>query len=105
MVKHPSVLICEMMESYLEYLRTQQKFAPNSSTRRALERVCDDFIDYIFDVMGFPVQSPEFDRDFLLDTTLINPSSRNHHEDVDDYLEYLYQAQKKLEQERPYLFQ
>ena len=105
MVKHPSVLVHDMMNSYLEYLNTQDKFASNSSTYRAIERVCDDFIDYIFDVMGFPVQSPEFDRDFLFDTTLINPSSHNHHEDVDDYLEYLYQARTELEQERPDLFQ
>lgn len=104
MVKHPSVLVHNMMDSYLEYLKTQEKLAPMSTARRTLERVSDDFIDYIFDVMGFPVQSPEFDRDFLFDTTLINSSSQNHHEDVDDYLEYLYQVRTNLERERPDLF-
>lgn len=104
MVKHTSVLIKDMMESYLDYLKTQEKFAPNSSTRRALERVCDDFIDYIFDVMGFPVQSPEFDRDYLFDSSLINPASSNRHAGVDDYLNYLCQVRKTLEQERPDLF-
>lgn len=105
MVKHPSVLVHDMLDTYLEYLRTQEKFAPMSSVRRTLERVCDDFIDYVFDVMGFPVQSPGFDRDYLFDTTLINPTSQNQHKDIDDYLEYLYQARTKLEQERPDLFQ
>lgn len=104
MVKHPSVLVHDMMDSYLNYLKTQEKLASMSTARRTLERVSDDFIDYIFDVMGFPVQSPEFDRDFLFDTTLINPSSQNHHEDVDDYLEYLYQIRTNIERERPDLF-
>lgn len=104
MVKHRSVLIHEMIDTYLEYLMTQDKFAPNSSTRRCLEKVCDDFGDYIFDVMGFPVQSPEFDRDFLYDSSLINPASANHHVDTDDYLAYLYEMRRMLEQERPDLF-
>lgn len=105
MVKHSSVLIHEMIDTYLEYLHTQEKFAPNSSTRRCLEKVCDDFGDYIFDVMGFPVQSPEFDRDFLYDSSLINRASANHHDDTDDYLDYLYEQRLKIEKERPDLFQ
>ena len=105
MVKHTSVLIHEMMDTYLEYLRTQEKFAPNSHTRRCLEKVCDDFGDYIFDVMGFPMQSPEFDRDCLYDSSLINPASANLHADTDDYLAYLYEKRQILEKERPDLFQ
>lgn len=105
MVKHPSVLVHDMMDSYIEYVKAQEKYAPMSAARRILRRVSDELIDYVFDIMGFPLQSPEFDRDFLFDTTLVNPSSQNHHEDVDDYLEYLYQARKDLVQERPDLFQ
>lgn len=105
MVKHASVLIHEMMDTYLEYIRTQEKFAPLSSTRRCLEKVCDDFADYIFDVMGFPVQSPDFDRDFLYNSSLIDPANGNQHADVDEYLDYLYEQRQTLVRERPDLFQ
>lgn len=82
-----------------------KKYAPMSSTHRTLEYVCDELIDYIFDIIGFPMQSPEFDRDYLFDTDLLNPESANHHPEVEDYLEFLYSEMMKLREERPDLFQ
>lgn len=104
MVKDTSVLANDMLESYFMYRNTMKEYAPLSSTYRTLEYVTDELIDYIFDIIGIPMQSPEFDRDYLFDTDLLNPESTNHHYAVSDYLEFLYGEMMKLRKERPDLF-
>lgn len=105
MVKEKSVLAYDMLASYFEYQHTMKKYAPMSSTHRTLEYVSDQLIDYAFDVIGFPMQSLEFDRNYLFDTDLLNPGSANHHPEVEDYLEFLYNEMMMLREERPDLFQ
>lgn len=104
MVKHPSVIANEMLESYFLYRQKMKNYAPTSSAHKALRYASDELIDYVFDIIGFPMQSPKFDRDYLFDTDLLNPESANHHPEASDYLEFLYRELMKIREERPDLF-
>lgn len=106
----------ELITEYLKLCKIDDKYYEMGIIINFKILRIDDLLDWAMDIVGFPqdtslsendaIEGKSFCRDYLLNSTLIDPvSGENHHDTVEEYVEFLYKELEILKKEAPEFFQ
>lgn len=104
--KTKSEIVRDLVAAYCDYC----KFVDVMGEHGGQLARCVDFMGDLtyhtaLDLIGFPKESDEVNRDSLFDSSLISKDSTNRHNSVEDLLKYLYDCLKQWQEDYPNLFE
>ncbi len=99
-------IVRDLVSAYCDYCKFVDTVGEQGGQlARCIDYMGDLTYHTALDLIGFPKESEDINRDSLFDSSLISKDSTNRHQTVDELLEYLYACLKEWQTEYPHLFE